>query len=83
MMLTAKQAADLALKHGLSLTDASALSRMTLETAEEADSIAAAFAAPPKPRQLAREDVQRMSPDQINEARENGQLDSLLNGEGQ
>jgi hypothetical protein len=53
---------------------------MTLETAEEADSIAAAFAAPPKPRQFTRDDLQGMGADQINSLRENGQLADLLDG---
>ena len=80
MMPTAKEAADLALKYGLDLTAAAALARMSFETAEEADVIAAAFA-DPKPRQLTREDLQGLSVDQINDAREKGQLDSLLKGE--
>jgi hypothetical protein len=80
MMLTAKQAADLALKHGLDLTAASALSRMNLETAEEADAIAAAFA-DPKPRQLTREDIKGMAPEAILKAKEDGQCADLLGGQ--
>ena len=81
MMLTARQSAALALKYGLSLSDASALSRMTLETEIEADEIAAQFAAPPKPRQYAREDLASMTPDQIEEARVAGRLADVMGGQ--
>lgn len=42
-MITSKEAAEVARKHGLSLTDASALSRLA-DSTEEADELAAMFA---------------------------------------
>lgn len=44
-MLTAEEAAETARKHGLTLTDASAL-RQLADTAEQADRLAARFAVP-------------------------------------
>jgi hypothetical protein len=78
MMLTAKQSADLALKYGLDLPAASALSRMALETAEEGEAIAAAFAAPPKPVQLSRDDLKGLSAAEITKAKDDGKLADVL-----
>ena len=79
MMLSAKQAADLCLRHGLDLTAASALSRMNLESAEEAETIAASFANP-RPVQLTQEQIQGMKPAEILKAKEEGRCADLLEG---
>ena len=81
MTLTPEQAAAVARQRGLSLSDAVAILRLAT-TVEEAEGFADTFA-DPKPRQLTREDLGKMGPAQINEARENGQLADLLNAGAQ
>jgi hypothetical protein len=78
-MITSREAGDIALKHGLSLPDAAALSRMA-DTTEEADTLAKMFSAPPAVPQLTHDDLATMSPAQINAAREAGRCDDLLKG---
>jgi hypothetical protein len=63
----------------MTLSDAVALQRLSL-TVEDAEIFACTFAAPV---QLSRADVAKMGPDAILAAKEAGQLDTLLKGEGQ
>ena len=80
-MITVKEASNVALRHGLSLSDAAALSRMSLESVEEADEIAAQFAAPPKPVQLSRADLASLTPAEVEEARIAGKLSDVMGGQ--
>jgi len=79
MTLTPDEAAAIARKRGLSLSDAVAILRLA-QTVEEAETFADTFA-DPKPRQWSRDQLKGATPDEINAARENGQLRSLLEGE--
>jgi len=81
VLISPKEATAIALKYGLDLSAATALSRLATSV-EEGEEIAAQFAAPPKPRQYTREAVKTMSPEAINAAREAGQLADLLSGGG-
>ncbi len=76
-MITSKEAGEVALKYGLSLPDAAALARMADDTAE-ADVLAKMFSEPAAPRQLTRDDVKNMKPDEIVQAKADGRLDDLL-----
>jgi hypothetical protein len=80
--ITNRQATEVARKYGLTLTDAAALSRLA-DSIEEGEELAKTFTTPPTPPQLTREDLGKMSPAQVNEARENHQLDDLLNAGAQ
>jgi ribose 5-phosphate isomerase len=51
-VITSKEAAEVAHKHGLSLTDASALSRLA-DSVDEADELAGLFADKDDPKDLA------------------------------
>ena len=73
MTLSAKEAAEIARANGLTLTDAAALARLAT-TPEEAREAAAVFT---RTVQLTRADLAGMSPDQINAAREAGQLTEI------
>lgn len=78
-MLDSKIAAKIAKAAGLTLSDAVALSRLA-ETAAEAEALASTFAPEDPHRQLAREDLARMSSEQIVAAKAAGQLDTLMGG---
>ena len=73
-MITTKEAATIAKKHGLGLADAAALQRLA-NTTEEAEEAAVMFS--PLPAQLSRQDLKSMSPEKIEAARVAGQLDEL------
>ena len=78
MLLTPDEAAAIARKRGLTLSDAVAILRLA-QTTEEAEAFADTFA-DPKPPQLTRDDLKGMSPEAINKAREAGQCNELLTG---
>lgn len=77
MAFSPAEAAEIALRHGLSLSDAAGLSRLAT-TPEEAESLARSFT---QPRQLSRADIAGWKPAAILEAKEAGQLRELL-GQG-
>ena len=78
MTITPDQAAAIARKRGLSLSDAVAILRLA-QTVEEAETFADTFA-DPKPPQLTREALASMTPAQIEDARVAGNLTDLLGG---
>ena len=73
-MITTQQAATIAKRHGLTLSDAAALQRLS-NTTEEAEEAAGMFS--PIAPQLTRADLAGMSPDEINAALEAGQLSEI------
>ena len=77
-LISSQDAAQIARRHGLTLSDAAAIGRMA-ETIEEGTALAKLFSEPP---QLSREQVQSMSPEAILEAKAAGQCDNLLSSGG-
>jgi hypothetical protein len=75
--ITSKEAAAAAKKYGLSLSDAAALARLA-DDVDDADQIAGMFVTPTKPPQLARDDLAKLSPSEIEDARVAGRLDDIL-----
>ena len=76
-MISAREAAEIARKRGLSLTDAAALSRLA-DSPEEADELAKEFAEPPRPSQLSRADLAGLKPEEIEAARIEGRLADVM-----
>jgi hypothetical protein len=76
MGISAIEAGRIANAHGLSLSDAVALQKLSNDTAE-AEAFAAQFTGK---AQLTRADLEGKSADQINAFRENGQLADLMDG---
>jgi hypothetical protein len=75
-MITAREATEVARRHGLSLQDAAAIARLADDVAE-GDAIAEQFATPSVP-QIGRDALTAMSPEQIEDARVAGKLADLL-----
>lgn len=73
-MISTKEAATIAKKHGLTLADVPALVRLA-DTTAEAEEVASMFS--PNPVQLTRADLAGMSAEQIVEAQSAGLLDEI------
>ena len=80
MPLTPTQAAAVAEKFGLGVSDAAALASLA-GSVDEAEQIAARFSPNPTARQLSRADLAQMTPEAIEAARRAGQLDQLMRGD--